>query len=819
MADIKVLIVADGSRFNFGPAQPSGNVPMLENDNYFGVSELIKALTDSTTPTIQVDRAHRRGLTNKGKNPDCSAGLSPQYADQDFVFALDHPPVPNTVTADLGQYDVLWLLGDEGYNGGSEEPGSHPIADIEKIAIATFMQNGGGVFAVGDHDGLGSYMCGELPRIRTMRKWFDSKQPQDLPPDNSQKFTPNWSATGLDPSNPQQTDRNDTLIADKGDNQYYFFDQSDQQPQQLYSKSGAKLDGGETPVNTLLRDSSGAVIAQFPDHMHEGEATDFMTVSSPPFNPNKGTTPFSITYTDENGHPVRFIEFPIAGGVVGGYQPEPEVIAYGSDTGHITYYNKVVTPPTYPMTQPKKLGVVSIYDGHAVGVGRIVTGSTFHHYLDKNLIGDPGTDPHLYSPPDTNGPSGTDSGLPLSVRTGIYDYYINTVTWLARLSKNFHFWTLKNTYGADEVADAAAHGKQFPNAFFLVLDGYTQSQVGGKPTVKFSGSFYDAVNDDPTTFAQDTVLPNDPGNPNPQRILIPYAVTKIPTSAFQGLGAGQSKVLPLEARIILADGTTLAAESLFELVAGADPYFSNLGTTKGEPFYLSQDLRVFQAGPNASSTPFVPFPANGSGYDYITQLLAYLNTPNPLGRPDYTTGANDPFQILNELNDLTEASSVTPNVHNFAVARVRLKGSSGQMATGVKVFFRLWISTSNDTDYDAQTTYPSTLDGSGLPERPLASPVGLNAPLYASNQSGSGDYDPGVNQRNITVGTGGETWAYFGCYLDVYGRPELKLIGTHHCLVAQIAYDGAPIAPATGLTLSPENSDKLSQRNIQITSL
>jgi hypothetical protein len=81
-----------------------------------------------------------------------------------------------------------------------------------------------------------------------------------------------------------------------------------------------------------------------------------------------------------------------------------------------------------------------------------------------------------------------------------------------------------------------------------------------------------------------------------------------------------------------------------------------------------------------------------------------------------------------------------------------------------------------------------------------------------------GDYDPGVNQRDITVGSGSrETWAYFGCFLDVYNNPAVSLVGTHHCLVAQIAYDGAPIIGATGLTLSPENSDKLAQRNTQIT--
>jgi len=68
-------------------------------------------------------------------------------------------------------------------------------------------------------------------------------------------------------------------------------------------------------------------------------------------------------------------------------------------------------------------------------------------------------------------------------------------------------------------------------------------------------------------------------------------------------------------------------------------------------------------------------------------------------------------------------------------------------------------------------------------------------------------------------------WAYFGCYLDVYdpaltvgGHPIQYWLagGTHHCLVAQIAYEGAPIQNADGVIENPDNCDKLAQRNLQI---
>jgi hypothetical protein len=65
----------------------------------------------------------------------------------------------------------------------------------------------------------------------------------------------------------------------------------------------------------------------------------------------------------------------------------------------------------------------------------------------------------------------------------------------------------------------------------------------------------------------------------------------------------------------------------------------------------------------------------------------------------------------------------------------------------------------------------------------------------------------------------GGTWAYFGCFLNVYDssiQSAVMAAGTHQCLVAQIAYDGAPIENSSTITYSPENSDKLAQRNLNI---
>ena len=91
------------------------------------------------------------------------------------------------------------------------------------------------------------------------------------------------------------------------------------------------------------------------------------------------------------------------------------------------------------------------------------------------------------------------------------------------------------------------------------------------------------------------------------------------------------------------------------------------------------------------------------------------------------------------------------------------------------------------------------------------------------NLGDNSDYGTGgANTRDVSVPSGDHSvWAYFGCFLNLYdqgnvidGKPvQAWLNGTHHCLVAQIAYDGAPVIDGA----SPEGSDKLAQRNLQVT--
>src|SRR5262249_5617954 len=155
--------------------------------------------------------------------------------------------------------------------------------------------------------------------------------------------------------------------------------------------------------------------------------------------------------------------------------------------------------------------------------------------------------------------------------------------------------------------------------------------------------------------------------------------------------------------------------------------------------------------------------------------------------------------------------------------RVRLRGSIGPSgaASNVKVFFRMWSTQTADTDYRTGSTYLSNVDSSGLPDSPPPAPDSHTPPFFATGDNphfsdpNNAEYGPsGVNNRTLQIDSGDGVWAYFGCFLNVYdtsnvvnGSPvQALLAGTHHCIVAQIAYDDAPIINANGVTMSPENS-------------
>ena len=315
-------------------------------------------------------------------------------------------------------------------------------------------------------------------------------------------------------------------------------------------------------------------------------------------------------------------------------------------------------------------------------------------------------------------------------------------------------------------------------------------------------------------------------------------------------------------------GAPFPAATEFFFLAGADPYFTNVvpsdpaDPTQLNVPWLSEDLRVFTATPGAQPPSQYQYPIpNGpqfiensvggafdtnSAYSYIQALIKYLNKNfgNPDPRDPFAPGSN---VIPQQQNEFTADSSVAPfstiggntyNNYSFAVARVRLKGLKGSTsAAGVKVFFRLWGTQTADTGWDPTSTYLSHTDSSNNPLWPEAPSDDHTIPFFATSSQpnfsdpndpefkSGGSTSTGANNQTIDIKQGDTQWAYFGCYLDVNdpnfsvnGTPIWKAFpGTHHCLVAQIAYSGTPIQIVNGIVPTPEGGSLLAQRNLQVT--
>lgn len=420
------------------------------------------------------------------------------------------------------------------------------------------------------------------------------------------------------------------------------------------------------------------------------------------------------------------------------------------------------------------------------------------------------------------------------------------------------FWVDQNTFGRDQAQDIIDNNNGLvSSAFYLVLEGFSQNAYNAlnitipTPTGAFAQLTAQGITVSPT--------PATPGGPTPpapipefedstnltapQRIRFSFDITFTNLDAFPQTG-GQPVLKELDATAQFG-GKPLAgasASALFELLAGANPYFTNTDPTdQGDVFYLSQDLRVFPITAGSSPLPGAP-KFTSDPYGSIQSLIGFLN-----GNSTYTSfpGTTDPLNALPGQSGYETGDSSVYTLdqqgnqnYNFAVARVRLRGSAGDQALNTRVFFRLWVAQSFDTDFQPTTTYKSTLGASGGPDAgypvfPLASATGLTdpsgqtlqtVPFFATGAAGTHDYDGTItnsNIQNITIPSTSDTvCAYFGCYLDVFNSNNNPTYGgTHHCVVAQIAYDGAPIPTTTssGTTPSPANWDQLAQRNLQIT--
>lgn len=789
MATIRILMVLDGDRWSFADKSPT--------EENFTMQVLMDTLSNSTSPQFVITKAHRRN--------DSDADM------EGFNFA--DPMI------DLQAFDVIWMIGDEGINGGVLGTFDAPLAPEENLAIARFMDDGGGVFATGDHDGIGSMMCGLLPRVGSMRLWFAAESP---PPAGVPTNRPVSGAT-----------RGDTLRA-APDGHFYFDSQSDAVPQALTLSS---------PTHPILTGPSGP-ITNFPDHMHEGTTT----VGWTGFDWNR-----DVTFVGES-----FKEYP----TIEGHQEKPQIIATGTIIpGHIT---EVEADYPFSGADPNEtaaggtINTLCAYDGRVAGVGRVVTDASFHHYMDINLTGDPVGS--LESGADTH--DGFDVPAAMSILDDMKAFYLNTATWLARMPRALTFAVDKSTFGQDEVSVQPAG--TFGGALFVIVDGLKPLDFPGPngiTTLSPSQSDLDQwaphIPSPPGTNIQITptaVSSDDPMLPQRiQRFTFTYEVVFPDASAF-GF-PGQTHVFPLQASLV-SDPAPPDAFAQIELIKAADPFFDNLAEGN-QTSWLSSDVRVFAVvqGDTLFGRPALgPSPADAIAF--IQDLAGHITSSQFSGMQ--TDEGMSAISLLPTTIPVTFPFIPKP-VYNFALARVRLTGMSETAGT-VRVFFRLFQSQTtasltyqvdgmgNPIEGFRQTTGPADSQKIALPGISADGSEYISVPCFAAarradtNMGNNLATQPdGTNVQPMSPpGVGGETFAFFGCWLDnnqsgpgvlpatPAGQANINgpfsgtldsvmqlMMGAHQCIVAQIVYDEAPIIPGA----TPSTSDKLAQRNIAFTTI
>ncbi len=282
----KILVMTDGLNFETG--------------SDFGLTDFVDTLKASTI----------HGMTPIVETALRTAGAPGTVDHPSFTFS--------STTLSKSKYDVLFLF-------GSYSSGSLPAAEIS--VIEDFMDAGGGVFATGDHQNIGRYLCGSIKRVGEMRRWTGP------------------SAGG--------TDRISTN--DPGANNIFEFnDQADDIGQKIYpayhSVSGGAV---ASEPHYLLQHPTKNVIEVLPDHPHEGECILPASVADASVWPKDGS----------------------------GNDVEPELVALSMNYGG-------AFPGKAAISQPRSFGAIGAYDGHETDdeIGRIVVDATWHHFVNVNLI-------------------------------------------------------------------------------------------------------------------------------------------------------------------------------------------------------------------------------------------------------------------------------------------------------------------------------------------------------------------------------------------------------------------------------------------------
>lgn len=321
----------------------------------FGIGSVIEYIRGATVGCMRfrVDIALRNGEAQSVVASPPPFG--PKY--RGFRFNMK-----DGATDVIDKYEQVWCFGFKPSNSGSlsdaeiDQSTRFPASDAELAKLANWMdQRQGGLFGTGDHHFLGASMCRRIPRLGTMRRWTnaDGVPPIGSPARIDTLRPPSPAFMPGAPGGPLPM-HNDP-------------EQGDHTPQPIqwvaWQTSLWPIFWKKRPHPVLCHPTLGPIDIM-PDHAHEGLCVETANIPA-----NR-----TFNFDGKKNRP----EYPNAIG--GGPKPLPQIIAYGSTLGHPPYnFGKGPQPArsSFPM--------ISVYDGHLAGVGRVATDSTWHHWMDVNI--------------------------------------------------------------------------------------------------------------------------------------------------------------------------------------------------------------------------------------------------------------------------------------------------------------------------------------------------------------------------------------------------------------------------------------------------
>ena len=201
-------------------------------------------------------------------------------------------------------------------------------------------------------------------------------------------------------------------------------------------------------VSSHQRDGRDIVV--FPDHMHEGNTLGAVL----------GYDYTQTVVIDSE----QFVEFK----AVAGNRELPRVIATGQSVAHSSKHADTQADVDPVTASPKTVNTLSVYDGRMAGVGRIVTGSTFHHYIDINLSGASNVNaPAIVALTGPGAAKGQGFGFAGAEQTfaDIKAVFVNIAQWLARSRPAITLILERSTFSEDEVSAVTASPGTFHGAF------------------------------------------------------------------------------------------------------------------------------------------------------------------------------------------------------------------------------------------------------------------------------------------------------------------------------------------------------------------